>query len=123
MQLHSAHFTPTCIAFIKQWQGLSLEKYQDKKGIWVIGYGHEITADENFDKPISVMQADKLLLDDLYACEALIRTKLPQLNDLFQQEALIAWILSIGMKQFCTSEMESLIFHSQTLSDCEISTR
>ena len=117
MQLHSAHFTPTCIAFIKQWQGLSLEKYQDKKGIWVIGYGHEITADENFDKPISVMQADKLLLADLYACEALI------LNDLFQQEALIAWILSIGMKQFCTSEMGSLIFHSQTLSDCEISTR
>lgn len=39
MQLHSTHFTPACIAFIKQWQGLSLEKYQDKKGIWVIGYG------------------------------------------------------------------------------------
>lgn len=32
MPLHSTHFTPACIAFIKQWQGLSLEKYQDKKG-------------------------------------------------------------------------------------------
>ena len=37
MSLHSTHFTPACIAFIKQWQGLSLEKYQDKKGIWATG--------------------------------------------------------------------------------------
>lgn len=28
MPLRSTHFTPACIAFIKQWQGLSLEKYQ-----------------------------------------------------------------------------------------------
>ncbi|WP_260861904.1 glycoside hydrolase family protein [Citrobacter sp. Marseille-Q6884] len=91
------HFTPACIAFIKQWQGLSLEKYQDQNGIWVIGYGHEITADENFDTPISLVQAEQLLLKDLCRYEAHLRAKLPHLQDRFQQEALIVWMLSAGI--------------------------
>ena len=37
MQISSA-----AIALIKKQQGLSLEKYRDEKGIWVIGYGHVI---------------------------------------------------------------------------------
>lgn len=76
---------------IKQWQGLSLEKYQDKKGIWVIGYGHEITADESFDAPIMLMQAETLLLADINICEAFIHKEMPQIQDRFQQEALIAY--------------------------------
>lgn len=35
----SSRFSSACIAFIKQWQGLSLEKYRDRQGNWVIGYG------------------------------------------------------------------------------------
>lgn len=105
MQPLSAHFTSACIAFIKQWQGLSLEKYQDKNGVWVIGYGHEITADEAFETSISVAEADALLLADMHACKILIRANRPQLDDPFQQEALIAWILSVGITRFCHSEM------------------
>lgn len=104
MSLRSTHFTPACIAFIKQWQGLSLEKYQDKKGIWVIGYGHEISANESFDTPITVMQAEALLLTDMSICEAFIHKEMPQIKDRFQQEALIAWIFSVGITQFCTTE-------------------
>lgn len=104
MPLHSTHFTPTCIAFIKQWQGLSLEKYQDKKGIWVIGYGHEITADESFDTPIMLIQAETLLLTDMNICETFIHKQMPQIQDRFQQEALIAWMLSVGISRFCTGE-------------------
>ena len=105
MYRHSSHFTPACIAFIKQGQGLSLEKYQDERGVWVIGYGHEITVGETFTSQISVAQAETLLLMDLYACEELIQAKLPQLNDLFQLEALIAWMFSVGITRFCASEM------------------
>ncbi|MEG0099309.1 MAG: lysozyme [Citrobacter sp.] len=105
MYRHSSHFTPACIAFIKQGQGLSLEKYQDERGVWVIGYGHEITASETFNSHISVAQAETLLLTDLSACEELIHTKFPQLEDLFQLEALIAWIFSVGITQFCASGM------------------
>ncbi|EMC3651823.1 MULTISPECIES: glycoside hydrolase family protein [Citrobacter] len=104
MPLHSTQFTPACIAFIKQWQGLSLEKYQDKKGIWVIGYGHEITADESFDAPIMLMQAETLLFADINICEAFIHKEMPQIQDRFQQEALIAWMLSVGISQFCSAE-------------------
>ncbi|EFE06178.1 lysozyme [Citrobacter youngae] len=105
MPLRSTHFTPACVAFIQQWQGLSLEKYQDKNGVWVIGYGHEITADETFDTPITAMQAESLLLADLKRCEALIHEKRPQLKDRFQQEALIAWIFSVGITRFSTTEI------------------
>lgn len=105
MRRHSSHFTPACTAFIKQGQGLSLEKYQDERGVWVIGYGHEIAADETFNSQISVAQAETLLLTDLCACEELIHAKLPQLKDLFQQEALIAWMFSVGITRFCSSGM------------------
>ena len=30
------------IEFIKKHQGLSLEKYRDESGLWIIGYGHII---------------------------------------------------------------------------------
>ena len=105
MPLRSTHFTPACVAFIKQWQGLSLEKYQDKHGIWVIGYGHEIAADETFDPPITLMQAEALLLADLHLCEALLYEKKPQIKDRFQQETLIAWIFSVGITRFNMTEI------------------
>lgn len=104
MPLRSTHFTPACVAFIKQWQGLSLEKYQDKHGIWVIGYGHEIAVDETFDTPITLMQAEALLLADLHLCEALLYEKKPQIKDRFQQETLIAWIFSVGITRFNMTE-------------------
>jgi GH24 family phage-related lysozyme (muramidase) len=105
MSLRSTHFTPACIAFIKQWQGLSLEKYQDKKGIWVIGYGHEISANESFDTPITVMQAEALLLTDMSICEVFIHKKMPQIKDRFQLEALITWIFSVGITRFCAKKI------------------
>ncbi|MDE9619581.1 glycoside hydrolase family protein [Citrobacter portucalensis] len=105
MPLRSTHFTPACIAFIQQWQGLSLEKYQDKKGIWVIGYGHEITANESFDTPITVMQAEALLLADMRICEAFIHKEMPQIKDRFQLEALITWIFSVGITRFCAKKI------------------
>ena len=91
MPIHSTYFTPACVAFIKQWQGLSLEKYQDKNGVWVIGYGHEITSDESFPAPVSVTQE-------------FIHQKMPQIKERFQQEALIAWMLSVGISRFCAAE-------------------
>ena len=105
MPLRSTHFTPACVAFIKHWQGLSLEKYRDKHGFWVIGYGHEIAADETFDTPITLMQAEALLLADLHLCEALLYEKKPQIKDRFQQETLIAWIFSVGITRFNMTEI------------------
>lgn len=91
-----------------------------KKGIWVIGYGHEITANESFDTPITVMQAETLLLADMRICEAFIHKEMTQIKDRFQLEALITWIFSVGITQFCAKISGRCLFHSQKYSDCEI---
>lgn len=95
----SSRFSSACIAFIKQWQGLSLEKYRDRQGNWVIGYGHMLTPDETLTF-ITPEQAEAFLLDDLNSCDMLLQNCLPELNDRFQRETLIALIFSIGHQRF-----------------------
>ncbi|ECI4703507.1 lysozyme [Salmonella enterica subsp. salamae] len=95
----SSRFSSACIAFIKQWQGLSLEKYRDRQGDWVIGYGHTLTPDETLTL-ITPEQAEAFLLDDLNSCDRLLQNYLPELNDRFQRETLIALMFSIGHQRF-----------------------
>lgn len=95
----STRFSPACVAFIKQWQGLSLEKYRDRQGNQVIGYGHMLTPDETTTF-ITPKQAEAFLLDDLNNCDKLLQTYLPELNDQFQRETLIALMFSIGHQRF-----------------------
>ncbi|ECG8589894.1 lysozyme [Salmonella enterica subsp. salamae] len=101
-------FSPACIAFIKQWQGLSLEKYRDGQGKWVIGYGHALAQNEKYTF-ITREQAESLLLRDLEACDQQLQASLPVLDDRFQCEALIALIFSIGRQPFLLSDILSLI--------------
>lgn len=75
----SSRFSSACIAFIKQWQGLSLEKYRDRQGNWVIGHGHMLTPDETLTF-ITPDQAEAFLLDDLNSCDMLLQNCLPELN-------------------------------------------
>ncbi|HFL5519733.1 TPA: endolysin [Salmonella bongori] len=95
----STRFSPACVAFIKQWQGLSLEKYRDRQGNQVIGYGHMLTPDETTTF-ITPKQAEAFLLDALNNCDKLLQTYLPELNDQFQRETLIALMFSIGHQRF-----------------------
>lgn len=44
MKEHALKISSAAIALIKKHQGLSLEKYRDEKGLWVIGYGHVLSA-------------------------------------------------------------------------------
>ncbi|VDZ85835.1 Phage-related lysozyme (muraminidase) [Kluyvera intermedia] len=46
--------------FIKRYQGLSLEKYQDADNLWLIGYGHLIRDREYFDTPLTPQQAETI---------------------------------------------------------------
>ena len=48
MKEHALKISSAAIALIKKHQGLSLEKYRDEKGLWVIGYGHVIRDQEHF---------------------------------------------------------------------------
>ena len=76
MPLRSTHFTPACIAFIKQWQGLSLEKYPGQKASGSLAAGTKSPPMNRFDTPITVMQAETLLLADMSICEAFIHKEM-----------------------------------------------
>ena len=57
--------SPQGLEFIKRFQGLSLEKYRDAEGLWVIGYGHLIHDRERFDTLLTHPQAEALFERDV----------------------------------------------------------
>lgn len=91
MQISSA-----AIALIKKQQGLSLEKYRDEKGIWVIGYGHVIRQWEKFNGLITPTEAENLLCNDIQLCEALLREMNKRPLTQQQHDALILTLFSFG---------------------------
>ena len=91
MQISSA-----AIALIKKQQGLSLEKYRDEKGIWVIGYGHVIRQWEKFNSLITPIEAENLLFNDIQLCEVLLREMNKRPLTQQQHDALILTLFSFG---------------------------
>ncbi|HFZ8994677.1 TPA: hypothetical protein ACIPUI_001804 [Citrobacter freundii] len=100
MQKDAIPYSPACINFIKQWQGLSLERYKDAQGRWLIGYGHEITRNDGIWDMITAEQAEAYLLADLQACKTKLNTQQDKFNDRFQLEALLILIFSYGVDRF-----------------------
>ena len=84
------------IALIKKNQGLSLEKYRDINGIWVIGYGHVIHPREDFRRIITPIEAEYLLHGDLKLCKALLREPVTSPLTHKQPDALVLMIFSFG---------------------------
>lgn len=85
-----------CDCVNKKNQGLSLEKYRDINGIWVIGYGHVIHPQEDFRRIITPIEAEYLLHGDLQLCEALLRENVTFPLTQQQHDALILMIFSFG---------------------------
>ncbi|EPK7357576.1 lysozyme [Kluyvera intermedia] len=88
--------SPQGLDFIKRYQGLSLEKYCDEDGLWLIGYGHLIRDHETFDAPITHWLADTLFtLDVGYYLRVLhqcVRSPLTQ----SQFDAVLSLAFSLG---------------------------
>ena len=84
------------LALIKRFQGLSLEKYRDAEGMWLIGYGHLIRNQERFDTRLTCSQAEALFLQDVEA----YRQRLCQCIDAplvqHQFDALLSLAFSLG---------------------------
>lgn len=97
MNGHALNISSAAIELIKKHQGLSLEKYRDEKGVWVIGYGHVIRERENFHGLITPLQAEYLLHEDIQLCETLLREKCIHPLTQQQHDALVLMILSFGV--------------------------
>ncbi|MBM3071873.1 lysozyme [Enterobacter sp. RHBSTW-00994] len=96
MTCHSLKISSTGIELIKKTQGLSLEKYRDENGIWVIGYGHVISQGDSFNKLITPAEAAYLLQKDLQKCEDLLRKNITQPLTQDQHDALVSLIFSLS---------------------------
>lgn len=88
--------SPGGLAFIKRYQGLSLEKYIDTQGLWVIGYGHLIRDRERFDELISREQAEWLFLQDVELYQQLIAQCITVPINQNQFDALMSLAFSLG---------------------------
>ncbi|WP_368544132.1 lysozyme [Enterobacter soli] len=88
--------SPTGIALIKYFQGLSLEKYRDESGLWVIGFGHIISQPDISPRIITSAQAERLLHDDIFQCEAFLRKIIPTALPQEKHDALVSLIFSCG---------------------------
>ncbi|MDY0420236.1 lysozyme [Enterobacter sp. 170198] len=94
MKGHALKISSAAIALIKKHQGLSLEKYRDENGLWVIGYGHAIREREKFRGLITPLQAEYLLQEDIQLCETLLREMCIRPLTQQQHDALVMMIFS-----------------------------
>jgi lysozyme len=81
-------------AYLRQWEGVRLESYQDSAGVWTIGVGHTRTAAPGMR--ISSTAADQLLIEDLqWVDECMGRTIKVEISRP-QKAAIASLIFNIG---------------------------
>ena len=96
MKGHALKISAAAIALIKNHQGLSLAKYRDENGLWVIGYGHVIRDRETFHDTITPSEAEYLLHKDIQLCERLLRENMTRPLTQQQHDALVLTLFSFG---------------------------
>ncbi|MFH0472647.1 lysozyme [Kluyvera ascorbata] len=96
------------LEFIKRYQGLSLEQYQDEEGLWVVGYGHLIRGHERFETAITLCQAEMLFQQDVADYQHLLHQCLRVPVSQRQFDALLSLAFSLGPEAL----QQSPILHS-----------
>lgn len=88
--------TPEGLEAIKRHEGLRLKAYRCPAGVWTIGYGH--TKNVKDTDSISLIQAEKYLIDDLLIAEKDIRSLVYnyELISPKRQDALVNLCFNLG---------------------------
>lgn len=92
--------SPQGLDFIKRYQGLSLEKYRDEEGLWLIGYGHLIHDHETFDTPITLLRAEILFEQDVSYYQQILHHSVDAPLTQSQFDALLSLAFSLGPEAF-----------------------
>ena len=90
--------SPQGLEFIKRFQGLSLEKYRDAEGLWVIGYGHLIREGERFDGCLTHAQAEMLFEQDVENYRQCLCQDINVPLAQHQFDALLSLAFSLGLE-------------------------
>ena len=94
---------------IKEFEGLSLEKYKDAVGKWTIGYGHLILPSERFDRPLTESEAEDLLQSDLRKFEGGIIQYVTARISQNQFDALVSFAFNLGLANLKGSTLLRLL--------------
>jgi len=91
-------------AHIKFWEGFRATRYLDSAGKATIGYGHLITAFEDYDT-ITADEADTLLIQDVSAAEAAVNKLVTRQINQNQFDALVSFVFNVGRGAFARSTL------------------
>lgn len=91
----------------KKFEGLRLKAYADGNGNMTIGYGHRIRTEER-KKTISIVEAEKLFLEDMNEVEKQVTAEELNLNQ-HQFDAVCDFVYNVGIGNFRQSTLIKLI--------------
>ncbi len=97
--------TDEALDLLKGFEGLRLKAYEDRAGVWTIGYGHTRGVKEG--QLITEYQAEQLLLSDVEICEEAILRHVDAPLRQCEHEALVSLIFNIGAGAFATSTLRT----------------
>lgn len=89
------------VFFIKQWEFLSLDAYQDIAGVWTVGYGRT----RNVRKGLMITQAvaDQMFSNDAKAFGSGVNAVCGKKTNQHQFDAMVSLAYNIGIPGFMTS--------------------
>lgn len=93
------------VVLIKHFEGFSATKYDDGVGVMTIGYGHAIKKGEVFDKPISMQEAEAILIKDLATVDVAISKWVTVPLNQNQYDAIGSFIFNLGTGNFAGSTL------------------
>lgn len=95
------------VEFLKKWEGLRLEAYQDGGGRWTIGYGH--TGDVRPGETITRQEAEDLLIEDVGWAEDAVSRMITLPLSQKEFDALVSFTFNVGAEAFRTSTLRSVL--------------
>jgi lysozyme len=99
--------TKSTFDFITQFEGKRNKAYRDSKGLWTIGVGHLIKADEQWmlNAVLTDQQVEDLFKSDLKWCSEAVETSVRVPLNQNQYDALYSLCFNIGEDHFKQSEV------------------
>jgi len=94
--------SPKGLEFIAKWEGCVLRPYRCPAGVWTVGIGHVVRANEHFDE-ITREEAIALLSCDLAIVDRAIAKKINVALGQNQHDAIASWAFNVGVGPLANS--------------------
>lgn len=93
--------------FIKDFEKLRLDAYQDEAGVWTIGYGH--TGGVHAGDECTEEEADEMLMWDLAEAEDGVRMNVDVDLEQHEYDSLVSFAFNCGVPAFHSSTLLRLL--------------